>query len=188
MADTKVVTDIDSVKDIMANAKGIMFDSLGESFETDSSQVSVFSDKEKEAGLQFFKNIFESVVDEVSGLSTYKPKKDVKNFVDQYNLTQNEVHFIKKVKPNKVFFLKKIPSIHFVKLSNGSFINAETYVFRLESGLINLNKKYEQQVNINKNQQEYVDRLEKTCFKYENYTTTQLFKLAINKLLGRNNA
>lgn len=172
--------DFNSVKDIMATSKGMMFDSLGEEFETDPSQVSIFSEKEKEEGLQFFKNIFEAVQDEVSGLSTYRPRKDVKNFVDQYNLTQNEVHFIKNVKPNKVFFLKKIPSIHFVKLSNGSFINAETYVFRLESGLIRLQQAYEAL------EKKYADEVIKNDELQTELNYTLLEK--IKRLFRRNNA
>lgn len=185
MANTKVVTDFDSVKDIMANGKGMMFDSLGESFESDPSQVSIFSETEKEQGLQFFKNIFESVVDEVSGLSTYKPKADVKEFIDQYNLTQNEIHFIKKVKPNKVFFLKKIPSVHFVKLANGSFINAETYVFRLESGLIKLSKDLETMKMSRDLYMSANDNLRADVATYYNLTCYQLIKLAFKRLIGR---
>lgn len=188
MAKTNVVTDFDSVSDIMKNGKGMMFDSLGGEFESDPSQVSIFTEEEKKKGLEFFSNIFTSVVDEVSGLSTYKPKKDVKQFVDQYNLTPNEVHFIKKVKPNKVFFLKKIPSVHFVKLSNGSFINAETYVFRLESGLINLNKKYEELQKLYESECRVNKEITETLKKHKSMTKKDLIKLIFKKLFRRNDA
>lgn len=177
--------DFDNMKDILEKGQGIIFDGLGESFKVDPTQVVSFDEQQKQEGLRVLTSAFESVNHELENLFSHKYSEAVEEAMKKYNFTNNELYFIKKVKCNKVFFLKRLPSVHFVKLANGTFINAETYVFRLEKGLISLNEKYQEMTN----ELAVLSEIHSETIKeFQKLTPFELIKLALNKLFRRTNA
>lgn len=166
-------------RDMLDNKQGMIFE---EPLKLDPTQVVTFDESQKAEGLRIMAAAFEYVNNEFEDVLFRKTSRAAEEAMDQYKFTQNELHFIKKVQPNKVFFIRRLPSVHFVKLSSGKFINAETYVFRLESGLIGLKNQYDTQSDIIRHLKSEIDLISELNKKT---TAFDCIKLAFKKLIGR---
>ena len=121
--------------------------------------------------------IFQQTVNEIG--DSFNTSDESIDFYKNYSFTPEEIRFIKEATPRKVFHIKRLGNISFIKTGDNKLMLAETYQHRLECGLVNLDKKLSEAKGLIKNMANDMEFAKRGLLKFTTETFIGRIKLAI---------